>query len=179
VGKTQEQNIMNSIVSDRTVRFAIAAERLLRHAPNPEFVGDGQSVNILSGGPPDPADFQAICSVCEKTDLDIVYLEFRPGRESQGPTGLTIIAKRDGLLNFWPQCTLWAPKDGGPLLIVPKDDIAICIGYDGLALTWMERPAGSLANGIDRARTRLRFAERSVTAEQVTRVREEGDRAAA
>jgi hypothetical protein len=67
-------------------------------------------------------------------------LEFDPDRLERGLKNIVIIAERCGVVFRWKECVLWAPANGGPLLIMPKDDVSICFGYDGLVLMSAARP---------------------------------------
>jgi hypothetical protein len=158
-------------LSDETVnRFTIAAAELLRRDLSPEFAEDSASL-VFVAGPPLDGEKLAHWSIETKTSqMDIVYFTFEPGREHFGPTGATIFAERLGTIFRWPDCVLWAPKDGGPLLIMPKD-LNVCFSQDGRALiSHPTRPTQSLRNGTARAHQRLLRASREVTAEQLDRV---------
>ena len=74
-----------------------------------------------------------------------------------------MFCERGGIVYTWLDSVLWAPTDGGPLLIMPRG-ISMCMGYDGRALiSRTQRPTHALGGGIERARQRLRIAAARIT----------------
>jgi hypothetical protein len=161
------------------VRFAVAAEQLLRQDLDPKFANDGQSVALFVGAPLDPYQLAQFAVIAKKTGADIVHFAFDPAWPQSRLKHVDVFAERYGVVFRWTECDLWAPADGGPLLIMPKG-LNVCFGYDGLALISLEeRPTHALGEGIARARTRLRFAAAAVTEEQLAAVERTGRLAAA
>lgn len=154
--------------SDEIVnRFALAAAELLRRDLDPEFADDAASVVFLAGPPLDAAKTNYWTLNAKESGMDLIYLTFEPGRERFGPTGVSVFSERWGLVFRWTDCVLWAPRDGGPLLVMPKG-INVCFGHDGKALVSLpSRPTHALADGVGRARNRLLRAAREVTEEQL------------
>ena len=151
-------------------RFTIAAAELLRHDLDPAFADDAASVVFLIGPPLDGATTDQMSLVAKDTGMDLIYLAFEPDRERFGPIGVGIFSERWGAVFRWTDCVLWAPKKGGPLLIMPKG-INVCFAYDGRALlSFPSRPTHALSAGIKRAHHRLRRAAWSVTADQLDEV---------
>lgn len=165
--------------SDETVnRFALAAAELLRRDLDPEFANDAASVVFLAGPPLDAAKTDYWTLSAKETGVDLVYLTFEPGRERFGPTGVSVFTERWGVVFRWTDCVLWAPRDGCPLLIMPKD-LNVCFAHDGKALmSFPSRPTRSLADGVGRARNRLLRAAREVTQDQLAKVEHEWGMAA-
>mgnify|MGYP006914913682 CR=1 FL=1 len=157
--------------SDETVnRFALAVAELLRRDLDPEFADDIASCVFIAGPPLDSAKTDYWTVSAKETGMDVVYLTFELGRERFGPTGVSVFAERWGAVFRWADCVLWAPKDGGPLLVMPKG-LNVCFAHDGKALISLpSRPTHALTNGIARARRRLLRAARLVTQEQLDRV---------
>lgn len=153
---------------DETVnRFALATAELLRRGLDQEFADDAASVVFIAGPPLDAAKTDHWTLSAKETAMDVVYLTFEPGRERFGPSGVSIFAERWGAVFRWPDCVLWAPKDVGPLLVMPKG-LNVCFAHDGKALISLPtRPTHALADGIARARKRLLLAARLVTEEQL------------
>ncbi|MGY4395390.1 hypothetical protein ACVWZA_000551 [Sphingomonas sp. UYAg733] len=162
---------MTQRYQDETVnRFAIAAAEMLRRDLDPEFAEDSPSLAFLAGHPLDARAFRGWIQSAMETQMDLAYLTFARGREHLGPTNVSIFAERSGLFYTWSECALWAPRDGGPALMMPKG-INVCFAHDGRALISMPtRPTKSLSNGIARARIRLARAARQVTDEQLEEV---------
>lgn len=157
--------------SDEIVnRFALAAAELLRHELDPEFAQDGASAVFLAGPPLDTGKTNHWTVSAKQTGVDIVYLAFEPGHERLGPTSVAIFSERHGFVFRWTDCVLWAPKDDGPMLVMPRG-INVCFAHDGKALlSFPSRPTRSLQSGIARARNRLRRAASAVTPEQLADV---------
>jgi hypothetical protein len=152
---------------ETTARFTIALVELLRGELNPEYANDRGSLAFIPGPLLDEEQYIRCAEVATDSKMDMVYLEFQPGRERFGPTSVAIFAERAGVVYSWRDCVLWAPKDGGPLLAMPKG-LNMCFSHDGRALiSHLSRPTRTLRNGIARARNRLLKAARAVTAEQI------------
>ena len=153
-------------------RFAVAAAELLRRDMDPQFAGDGPSLLFLAGDRLNKTAYAECAAMAKESQMDVIYLNFEPGREHVAPTSVSIFAERWGAVFTWSDCVLWAPKDGGPLLIMPKG-LNVCFAHDGRALiSFPKRPTHSLRSGIIRARQRLLSAARQVTPEQVTEAEE-------
>ena len=161
---------MNNYSGETVNRFAIAANELLREEMAPEFAQDGPSFAFLAGPPLDADKAVSWAGIAQDSQLDIVYLAFDLGRERFGPTSVAIFAERFGVVYRWTECVLWAPKDGGRLLVMPRG-LNMCFSHDGNALiSHQSRPTHSLRDGIARARNRLLRASRAVTEEQLAQV---------
>ena len=160
-------------------RYIAATEQSLRQTPDREFANDGASVVFAGGNALSPAELADFSIACDQSHVDVIYLEFAPGHPERGPQNVIVIAERDGIVFRWSDCSLWAPADGGPFLIMPRG-LRVCFGYDGLALiSYPDRPTTALGDGFARARSRLRFAERGLTAEQLAKVVIPGEQLAA
>ncbi len=160
-------------------RFLIAAHDLLYQTPDAEYANDGVSVTMAGGYPMSSSDLARTSAICANTQGDIIYLEFSKTRPQDGPQNVVLISERGGVIFRWTDCALWAPEDGGPFLIMPKN-LNVCFGYDGIELFSIpQRPTRHLADGMARARIRLRHAERAVTAEMLDKVNSVADRRAA
>lgn len=108
--------------------------------------------------------------ISKHTRADVVYLEFDGATPQAGPRNVVVMGERSGIVYRWSRCDLWAPEDGGPLLIMPHG-LRVCFGYDGIALISMQqRPTADVGAGIALARQPLSAAERTVSAEQIDRV---------
>lgn len=163
---------------ETTARFTVAAVELLRGELLPEYANDRGSVVFIPGPLLDGEQLMACAGVAKDTQMDIVYLAFQPGRERFGPVSVAIFGERDGVVYSWRDCALWAPKDGGPLLAMPKG-LNVCFSHDGRALiSHRARPTKNLRNGIARARNRMLKAARAVSAEQIAEVKLPLNRAA-
>lgn len=159
-------------------RFAVAAAELLRRDLDPQFAGDGPSVLFLAGDRLDETTYAELAVLAKESQMDMIYLDFEPGREHLGPISVSIYAERWGAVFTWSDCVLWAPKDGGPLLIMPKD-LNVCFAHDGRALiSFPKRPTRSLRSGIIRARQRLLRAASQIMPEQFAEAEEAFARAA-
>ncbi|MEG3159384.1 hypothetical protein U1763_02605 [Sphingomonas sp. LB2R24] len=164
---------------DKIDRFLIAAQALLYQAPDPEYANDGVSVLMAGGHPMEPSDLDRTAAICAQCRGDLIYLEFSKTRPQDGPQNVVLFSEREGVIFRWTDCALWAPEDGGPLLIMPRR-LNVCFGYDGIELfSIAQRPTQYLGDGIARARTRLRHAERAVTAEMLAGMAASTDRRAA
>lgn len=163
---------MTPLLSDEiTNRFALAAAELLRHPLDPAFTQDAPSVVFLAGRPLDPATIAQLTLTAKDSDMDLVHFAFEQGRERWGPTDVSVLCARWGVVFRWTGCVLWAPKDGGPMFIMPPG-INVCFAHDGKALiSFPTRPTHALSAGIERARRRLSRAALAVTPEQLDRVR--------
>ncbi len=170
---------MKSKAEQKIDRFLVAAQALLYQTPDKEYANDGVSVLMAGGYPMESSDLARTSVICTKYRGDLIYLEFSRPRPQDGPQNVVLIAERSGVAFRWTDCALWAPEDGGPLLIMPKG-LNVCFGYDGIELFSIpQRPTQDLADGIARARTRLKHAERAVTAEMLQKIIFADDRRAA
>ena len=152
---------------ETTARFTIAAVELLREELAPEYANDRGSLAFIPGPVLDPEQALACAGVAKDSQMDIVYLAFQAGRERFGPTSIAIFAERGGVVYTWRDCFLWAPKEAGPLRLMPKG-LNMCFSHDGRALiSHQTRPTHSLRDGINRARNRLLRAARGVTDAQI------------
>ncbi len=160
-------------------RFLVATQALPYQTPDPEYANDGVSVMMAGGYPMGTSDLARATAICVQNRRDLIYLKFSKSRPQDGPQNVVLIAERWGAALRWTDCALWAPEDGGPLLIMPKG-LNVCFGYDGIELYSIpQRPTHHLADGTARARTRLRHAERAVTAEMLKTIISHDDRRAA
>ncbi len=160
-------------------RFMLAAQALLYQTPDPEYANDGISVILAGGYPMTPSDLSRTSAICAQYRSDLIYLEFSKTRPQDGPQNVVLIAERWGATFRWTDCVLWAPQDGGPLLIMPKG-LNVCFGYDGIELFSIpQRPTLQLGDGIARAQTRLRHAESAVTAGMLEKIISSDERRAA
>jgi hypothetical protein len=151
-------------------RFTIAAADLLCHPLDPAFADDIASAVFLAGPPLDRAAIDTWSLTAKETSFDLIHFAFEPGRERFGPTGVSIFSERWGAVFRWTDCVLWAPKDGGPLLIMPKG-INVCFAHDGKSLlSFPSRPTHALSAGIKRAHHRLRRAAWAVTIARLAEV---------
>jgi hypothetical protein len=157
--------------SSNTVnRFTIAAADLTRRSLNPEFATDAASLLFIAGDPLDQRGLDTWARHANEAQMDLIYLAFEPGREERGPSDICIYAERHGIVFRWNQCVLWAPEDGGPLLIMPPG-INVCFGHDGLALISLpERPTHSLEDGAAHALQRLVEAANQVADKRLAEV---------
>ena len=146
-------------------RFAIAAEELLRCELCSGFVADRPTAVLANGYPLGEVGLDNLTQIARRNRIDVIYFEHAPANESQGPQRIRVFAERDGIAFPWTDCVLWAPEEGGPLLIMPQGT-RVCFAYDGLTLTMLQdRPTQALDDGMARARDRLRRAAREVTGE--------------
>lgn len=156
--------------TDRIDRFVIAAQALLYQTPDPEYANDGVCVLVAGGDPLGHSELARMTAICAQNGSQLIYLEFSKSRPQDGPQNVVLLAERWGAVFRWTDCVLWAPQDDGPFLIMPKG-LNVCFGYDGIELfSIAQRPTHDLSDGIARARTRLRHAERAVTAEMLERI---------
>jgi hypothetical protein len=143
--------------------FAPAAASLL-HCP----FGDEEPGNYIlvmfsfgpAGGRPGVDDHLARADAEWKA---IVHLEFKPGKERDGPCNVVVVTQLDGKWRSWPKCDLWSDSDMSgtgrnvATIIMPKGE-NFCFTYDGADL-WIVpgRPTDSFAIGVARARKNLKF----------------------
>lgn len=170
--------MMHATADEIVNRFTIAATQLLQDQLDPAFADDSVSLFFVAGPPltPDLADSWAITA--KETRMDIVYLSFEPGRERFGPSDIAVFIERSGVVFRWTDCDLWAPRRGGPWLIMPKN-INVCFSHDGRALlSHASRPTQSVSSGIKRAATRLKPAARAVRRDQLDKIETDWKRAA-
>lgn len=66
-------------------------------------------------------------------DIDVIHLEFEPGREFEGPVNMALSEDRNGSILTWPECHLWADLDQRLILLVPKGQ-DFGFAFDGAAL---------------------------------------------
>jgi hypothetical protein len=148
-------------------RFTIAAAELLREEMAPRFANDAESLVFLAGPPLTGDEALKWAAGAKDTRMDIAYFAFEPGRERFGPTNTAVIGERSGIVYRWTECSIWAPKDAGPFLVMPTG-LNLCFSHDGKALiSHTSRPTKSVGNGIARARKRLTQAAQAVTGEQL------------
>ncbi|MFD1789263.1 hypothetical protein ACFSC3_17035 [Sphingomonas floccifaciens] len=151
-------------------RFTLAAAELLRHPLDPAFAQDAPSTVFLAGRPLTPATLAQVSLMAVDSDMDLVHLAFDEGRERFGPTDISIFCIRFGAVFRWIGCALWAPRDGGPMMIMPPG-VNVCFAQDGKALiSFPTRPTRALGAGMKRARQRLHRAAGAMTHEQLETV---------
>lgn len=162
---------MTHLLSDEIAnRFTLAAAELLRHPLDPAFTHGAPSAVFLAGRPLDPATTTQLTLTARDSDTDLVHLAFEQGRERFGPSDVSVFCARWGVVFRWTGCVLWAPRDGGPMFIMPPG-INVCFAQDGKALiSFPTRPTHALSAGIERARRRLCRAAWAVTPEQLDTV---------
>lgn len=100
-----------------------------------------------------------VSSATPRPDLkfDVVGLGFIPGREWNGPVDVFVEELRGGEAKVWSSCNFWADALGGPLYLV-TDDPDVCFSFDGYSLVPIAGEPDDRAEGIERARKRLREA---------------------
>lgn len=148
-------------------RFTLAAADLLRHPLDPGFADDVAFAVFLAGPPLDGTEADDVSQAAETAGMDLIHLSFEPGRERFGPTGVGVFGMRRGAMFRWTDCVLWAPRNGGPLLIVPLG-LNACFAHDGKAmLSFPSGPKVALGAGIKRARGRLRRSAWSMMTDQL------------
>ena len=148
-------------------RLTIAAIKMLQEATAPKFANDNSSVIFIAGPPIATDAIVDFATMVEKTQTDLIYLVFEPGRESRGPVRASVMAERFGIVYTWMDCSIWAPEENGHGFLMPVG-LNQCFSHDGKALISHEsRPTQSLAGGIARARRLIQDIAHDVTKEQL------------
>jgi hypothetical protein len=66
---------------------------------------------LAGGNALDPAELADFSIACDQSHVDLIYLEFKPGRPELGPQNVIVIAEREGIVFRWSDCSLWGPAD--------------------------------------------------------------------
>lgn len=159
-------------------RYTVAANDLTCRKLDPEFANDGVSLAFVAGSLLTGAGRAELRDAVEKTGVDVIYLAFTKGDEAAGPSAITILTERSGVVFIWLDCVLWAPNGQGPLQIANRSGGAN-FAHDGRALINVDKPASvTLRAGMERARRRLRAAAARITDARMAMVAEPWRRAA-
>lgn len=137
-------------------RFTAAAEVLLDRGTSKRPGGSPET--LFAGGPtPSRQTLAALSTTAGAQALDIVYMVFDLADIAKGPTSLMLITPRLGVHTVRLDCHLWAPMDGGRLVIVRRGSTDTYYDFDHDEL--VQRKGGlafSLDDGFVRAAVRLR-----------------------
>lgn len=94
--------------------------------------------SFSQGRPLDPTTTTQLTLTARDSGLDLVHLAFEEERERFGPSDISVFCACWGVVFRWTDCVLWAPKDGGPMFIMPPG-INVCFAQDGKALISFRR----------------------------------------
>ncbi|MBY0282510.1 MAG: hypothetical protein K2W81_00950 [Sphingomonas sp.] len=122
---------MKDLDTDAVEKFIVAFGGLMtlrKRQPSPK----PRLTVMFSYGPPGFVDELLLARTTAELDVDVIHLEFEPGREAEGPVNIYLCEDRNGTILTWPKCELWTDR-GSFFLVVPhgKD---FGFAFDGSAL---------------------------------------------
>lgn len=91
--------------------------------------------------------------------FDVLGLGFRPGKEWKGPSEIFIEEMRDGEIQTWTGCRLYASTATGPIYVLTADP-EVCFSFDGNSLVPLLGCPEDSDEGVLRAKALLREAAR-------------------
>lgn len=117
---------------DIVEKFVVAAGDLMCFKAQVPF--DKRRITVMfTYAPPGWVSEEDLTANTSEHDLDLIHLEFEPGREFEGPVNIALCENRNGTILTWPQCNLCTELDGRIVLLVPKDQ-DFGFAFDGVAL---------------------------------------------
>ncbi|TPG16732.1 hypothetical protein EAH87_13880 [Sphingomonas koreensis] len=122
---------MNKLDIDIVEKFIVTFGGLItlrKRAPSPK----PRLTVMFSYGPPGFVDEQLLARTTAELDVDVIHLEFVPGREAEGPVNIYLCEDRGGTISTWPTCDLWTDR-GSFVLVVPRGK-DFGFAFDGSAL---------------------------------------------
>lgn len=122
---------MNDLDTAAVEKFIVAFGGLMtlrKRTPPPR----ARLTVMFSYGPPGLVDERALARTTAELDVDVIHLEFVPGREAEGPVNIYLCEDCNGTISTWPTCDLWTDR-GSFFLVVPRGK-DFGFAFDGSAL---------------------------------------------
>ena len=140
----------------RHIKAYIAAVQKLAD-PNRKVMADDRACVVVLGGR--TIDFSTLASLAkgsDEIDADLIYLEFNPGSEHEGPTRIRLALTRNGIVYTWNECAVFADPRGHACLVANNQGRYGVATFDPDGIDYRPgRPKTSISKGLERGKALL------------------------
>lgn len=140
----------------RHIKAYIAAVQKLAD-PNRNIMADDRPCVVVLGGA--PIDFSTLASLAKGSDAidaDLIYLEFNPGSEHEGPTRIRLALTHNGIVYTWSDCAVFADPRGHACLVANNQGRYGVATFDPEGIDYRPgRPKTSIPKGLQRGKALL------------------------
>lgn len=140
----------------RHIKAFIAAVEQLADPHRKVMADDRPSVVVLGGRAIDFSTLASFAKGADEFDADLLYLEFDPGSEHEGPTRIRLAITRSGIVYTWSDCAVFADPRGKAYLVSNNQGRYGVATFDPDGIDYRPgRPKTSISKGLQRGKALL------------------------
>lgn len=140
----------------RHIKAYIAAVEQLADPHRKLMADDRPCVVVLGGTDIDYSTLASLAKGSDEFDADLLYLEFNPGSEHEGPTRIRLALTRNGIVYTWSDCAIFADPRGRPCLVSNNQGRYGVATFDPDGIDYRPgRPKTSIPKGLKRGQALL------------------------
>lgn len=137
------------------IKAYVAAMQFIADPHRALLTNSQPCVEVVAGEAISLLQLADLAASANASDADVIYLEFEPGFEAEGPRSIHVASVQKGVTHIKTDCAPWASPSGEMFLICQQGKGMVSFHSDGMDYR-PGRPKTSIAKGEVRGRAKFK-----------------------